>query len=147
MLSQDMTVNGGMPARRRRSRASTTYPNTVEGVAPGLQVGDHPGVVGDEFAGGLVEVVAALGDGQGDDAGLGPGQRFEDALRIVGGVEVVDDRADHPGFEGAVRVFGDEGVLAVLRVERVGHGLVAGHDADAADAPRHRRPWFIRVSM
>ena len=45
-LSQDMTVNGGTPAARRRRSASTTKPNTVPGVAPGRRSARTAGLAG-----------------------------------------------------------------------------------------------------
>src|SRR5690348_12912735 len=58
-------------------------------------------VVGDagtawiEFAGDPVYVVTRLGHRHAHDLGVGSGHRVEHFVRYVGGVEVLDDRADH----------------------------------------------------
>ncbi len=101
----------------------------------GLQVGEHVRVGRVELAGGVVDVVPALGDGQRDDAGRGRRHLLDDRLRVVRGEQVLHDRPDDPRFPGPVAVLEDQGVEAVLCVQDLLHPLVRWHDPDAADAP------------
>ena len=80
-----------------------------------LEVRRHGGVVLDELAGRVVEVVAALGDGQRDDPRLRRGELLEHRLGVVGRVQVLDERADRPRVARAVGVLDDQRVEAVLR--------------------------------
>ena len=103
------------------------------------QVGRHGRIAGVEFAGDGVQVVAAFGDGERDDAGGRRGHLLDDGFGIIGGEQVLDDRPDHAGFPGAVAVPQDQGVQAILGGQRVAHRGVGRLQADAADAPVHRR--------
>src|SRR5699024_9236779 len=80
------------------------------GGGSGFEIGAHGGVVEVELAGDLVDVVSALGDGQGDDADGRVAHALQGRFGVVGGVEVVHDRADHARFELPVGVFDREGV-------------------------------------
>ena len=88
-----------------------------------------------ELPGARALVVAALGDGEADDPRRRVGHAVEHGAGIVGGVEVVDDRADHLRLAPAVGVLEHEGVEVVLRLGDLGHPLVGLEDADPADAP------------
>ena len=118
MLSHETIVGDASPRSRRRARASATRPNTLH--LAGIDV---------------LDVVAALGDGQRDDPGGRRGQQFDDGLGVVGGVAVVDDRPDHARVAAAVGVLEHQRVQPVLGVHDLVHLAVGGHDADAADAP------------
>ena len=99
-----------------------------------LEVVADVGVAGLELAGGVVDVVAALGDGEREDAGGGGGHALEDGFAVFGGEEIVDERADDArGLSGGGAL--DEGVEEVLGAEGVAHTGVDGEDADAALAP------------
>ena len=116
----------------RTTRSSATR-SRGRGAAPGPRPPDRtrarsPGSM-------VVDVVAALGDGQRDDPGARRGQQFDHRLGIVGGVAVVDDRPDHPRVAAAVGVLEQQRVQAVLGGQHLGHLAVGRHDADAADAP------------
>ena len=91
--------------------------------------------VGAEGAGGVVDVVAALGDGQRHDAGGRGGHDLQDAVAVVGGEAVVVDGADDGRLAAAVAVLEGQGVEVVLGRQRIAHARVAGQQADAADAP------------
>ena len=118
MLSHDTIVGDGDPAV----------------AAPRQRLGhqaEHAHAVGLS----VVDVVAALGDGQRDDPGARRGEQFDHRLGVVGRVAVVDDRADHPGVAAAVGVLQQQRVQPVLGGQHVGHLAVGRHDADTADAP------------
>jgi hypothetical protein len=91
MLSQDITVNGARPS------AAQCLDHQAEhraGRAVAAQVGRDAGLVGDELAGDVVEVVAALGDGQADDPGVRVRHLLDDGVGGVDGEQVLDDAAD-----------------------------------------------------
>ena len=92
------------------------------------------GVLRIEFARALVHVVAALGDGQRDDARAGVGQFFQHGLRLVGRIQILADAADD-----ARRVAGraalDHRIQAILCLHGVAHGRVMRQQAHAAIAP------------
>ncbi len=89
---------------------------------------------GQEGARGLVHRIAALGDGERDDAGLRPCHPLHERFDVRAGQDVVDDRADDTDVRAPL-VPGDQGVEAVLRVQRIRHGRVAGEDARSGDRP------------
>lgn len=101
----------------------------------GLDVGGDLRVIELEIAGDVVEVVATFGDSQGNDADGSVGQHRNGVGRIVGGEDIVDDRADDPGVFRTVGGLFRQRVEAILGLERVAHADVAGHDAHADDAP------------
>ena len=82
--------------------------------------------VGAEGAGGVVDVVAALGDGQRHDAGGRGGHDLQNAVAVVGGEAVVVDGADDGRLAAAVAVLEGQGVEVVLGRQRVAHARVAG---------------------
>ena len=87
-----------------------------------------------EFARALVDVVAALGDGQRDDARAGVGQFFQHGLWRVGRIQILADAAnDACGIAGRAAL--DHCVQAVLRLHGVAHGRVGRQQAHAAIAP------------
>ena len=137
-LSHDITVNGSISRSRRRRSASVTSPNTVFGGPSASRSARHRRVVLDELAGRVVEVVAALGDGQRDDPRLRRGELLEHRLGVVGRVQVLDQRADRPRVPRAVGVLDDQRVAAVLLAQDVAHLRVGLHHADPADAPVER---------
>ena len=102
---------------------------------PRRQVGLDPLVVGLEATRDRVEVITAFGDRHADDPDARVSEPFDDRDRVVGGEEIVDDRADDAWFEGPVRMLHHERVQVVLGGERLRHGPVRGQDADAADRP------------
>ena len=104
----------------------------------GRQVGEHVRVGRVELAGGVVDVVPALGDGQRDDPGRWRRHLLDDRLRVVRCEQVLHDRPDDPRFPGPVAVLEDQRVQAVLGVKDLLHPLVRRHDPDAADAPVER---------
>ena len=81
MLSQDMTVKGAMPAARRRFRPARIRPKTVFGLVGIGGVGDDVRMRRIELAGGRVDEIAALGDGQRDDADRRIGEPCDDRRR------------------------------------------------------------------
>ena len=99
-------------------------------------IGHDVRVVGVELAGGRREVVTALGDCQGHDAHGRVGELLENGLRIVGGIEVLDDRADHRRLHRTVGMLEGQGVQTVLWHKRIPHPRVGGPHADTADSPR-----------
>ena len=101
----------------------------------GRDVGDDDRVVADELAGDGVDVVAALGDGEGDEANGRVREQSEQSLRIVGPEAVVDDRADHPPLLHPIGVFESQCVQVVLCGQGIAHDRVVGEDAGADDPP------------
>ena len=101
----------------------------------GLNLGDDLGVARVELAGDPVNVVSALGDGEGDDFGSRVGDLGDDGLGVIGGVEKVDDGTDHAGLLGAVGMTLQQRVEAILGPQHIAHPLVGRHHPDAADAP------------
>ena len=100
-----------------------------------LGVVDGAGTEGVELARGVVDVVAALGDRQRDDPCGRCAQEGQDRLRVVGGEEVVVDRADDRRVAQPAGVLADEGVEVVLTRQCVAHPRVPGQQPDAADPP------------
>ena len=141
MLSQDITVNAGVPASRRRRSAAAMKPNVVRGgAARVLEVVLDVLVAVVELAGHRVHAVAALGDGQRHDPGARVGHPRDHGLRVVRGEQVVGDRADHPRLQLAVRVLDHERVEAVLGLHHLVHPPVERQHADPADRPVQRLP-------
>jgi hypothetical protein len=124
MLSQLSTVKPPSPRSRRRFSARARATKAAGGASGGGQEGSR----------GLVHRVAALGDGERDDAGLRPRQALHERLDVRAGQDIVDDRADDADVRPPL-VPGDEGVEAVLRVQRIRHGRVAGEDTRFGDRP------------
>ena len=65
----------------------------------------------------------------------GSSSRSVHGARVVGTVEVLEHRADHPRLERAVGVAQHQGEQAVLGAHDVAHGGVLLEHADAADPP------------
>ena len=86
MLSQDITVKGAMPAARRRFSPATIRPKAVFGASACLASCDDVGMGGIEMLGRRRDVIAALGDGQRDDADRGLGERGEDCAATSKGL-------------------------------------------------------------
>ena len=87
-----------------------------------------------EGAGGGIDEIAALGDGQRDDADRRIGHRLEDrGLTVLDGNET-GHRADHPGAVAA-RVHFHHGIEAVLLHQRGALLGVVFHHTRAEDAP------------
>ena len=103
-----------------------------------LEVADHIRVAGVEVAGDVTDVVAALGDCQGHDAGRLGGHPRDDRLGIVGREQVLHDGPDHARLVRPVAVFEHERVKAVLSVQGLLHAPVRRHHPDPADAPVQR---------
>jgi hypothetical protein len=70
------------------------------------------------IAGVIDGTVAALGDSHGHDACGRGTEQLDHRFWVVGCVAVVDDRTDDPDVTCAVRVFQDQGVEAVLGLQR-----------------------------
>ena len=76
MLSQLITVNGAMPSIAAALEAGEDQPEGGAAARQGvLGVGDDVGMGGVEALGRRVDVIAALGDGQRDDADRGSARR------------------------------------------------------------------------
>jgi hypothetical protein len=103
-----------------------------------FEVGAHVRAGQVEVAGGVVDVVAALGNGQRHDPDVLGRHLPEDRFRVVRRIEIGHDRADHPGLVDAVWMLDDQRVQAVLRVQHLLHAAVGGHHPDAADTPVQR---------
>ena len=101
----------------------------------GPDLGDDLGVARIELAGDPVDVVSALGDGEGDDLGSRVGDLGDDGVGVIGGVKVVDDGSDDADLLGAVGMPLQQRVEAILGPQHVAHPLVGRHHPDAADAP------------
>ena len=99
------------------------------------QVAEREFVVRIELPGGVVDAVAAFGDGQRDDPGRRGGEDVHHRRRIVGSEQVADQRADHPGLLGSVGGAGRQDIEAVLGVRGVAGGGVRWQQPDAADTP------------
>ena len=107
--------------RQRRDPRLPATPQRLNDVAEGrrrlarvLGVVDGPGAEGAELAGGIVNVVAALGDRQRDDPGGRRAQEGQDDLGVVGGEEVVVDRADDRWIAQPTGMLEHQGVEVVL---------------------------------
>ena len=127
-LPGDLAVALDVVARHDRRRCDPAVAASREGLGDQTE---HAHVAGLD----ALDVVAALGDGQRDDAGGRCGQQLDHRLGVVGRISVVDDRPDHPRVSGAVGILQDQGVQPVLGVEDVLHLAIGRHDADPADAP------------
>ena len=119
--------------RQRRDPRLPTTPQRLNDVAEGgrrlarvLGVVDGSGCLSAERGGGIVNVVAALGDRQRDDSGGRCAQEGQDDLGVVGGEEVVVDRADDRWIAQPTGVPADEGVEVVLARQRIAHPRVPG---------------------
>ncbi len=101
-----------------------------------LQVVLNLGQLRIELAGAVVQAIAALGDGQRDDANRRIGQASNHRLgTILVHQQHVANAADHPDLGVRPVVELDQGVEIVLRGQRVAHRAFLGACADAADAP------------
>ncbi len=89
-----------------------------------------------ELAGAVVQAIAALGDGQRDDANRRIGQAGNHRLgTILAHQQHVANAADHPDLGVRPVVELDQGVEVVLRGQCIAHRALLGACADAADAP------------
>ena len=100
-----------------------------------VDVVDDGGVQGVERPGGRVLQVAALGDGEADDAHGGVEEPGVHGVGVVGSVEVLEGRPDDARLERPVGVADDERVQDVLRLHGVPHHRVVRHHPHTADAP------------
>jgi hypothetical protein len=91
------------------------------------------GVLRIELARALMEVVAAFGDGEGDDPGFGRSHFLQNAFPVVWPVQEIQCRTDHTGLI-ALRTSLHHGVQVVLRLQNVPHPGVVGQQADPAKA-------------
>ena len=98
------------------------------------EIGEHSLGAGGERAR-AVGLVASLGDRHGDDPGPRVRQRVDDGPRLLGGEQVLRERADHAGVLAPVGIDRDQGVEVVLRRERVAQGPVVLKDADPDEPP------------
>ena len=140
-----LPVTGQVVAAHDRQRSDPRLPATpqrLNDVAEGgrrlagvLGVVDGSGCLSAERAGGVVNVVAALGDRQRDDPGGRCAQEGQDGLGVVGGEEVVVDRADDRWIAQPTGMLEQQGVEVVLSRQHVTHPGVPGQQADAADPP------------
>ena len=124
MLSQDMTVKGVVPASRRFLRPSAMRPNTVVRIIRMLAVAGDLRELRIELAGGGIDEIAALGDGDRDDADRRIGKLADD-----GGAVLRRDHAEHGARDAGAadaRLLLHHGGEPVLRLERVMHGAVGG---------------------
>ena len=94
MLSQDITVKGGVPAARRRISPARISPNTVFGASGLAASATMSGWLGSKCAGGGVDEVAALGDRQRDDADGRIGELRDDRRGVAGGRKSIIDAGD-----------------------------------------------------
>jgi hypothetical protein len=105
--------------------------------AVAAEVVAHVRVVGDESVRLRIDVIAALGDGQRNDAQVRAGQQREHLVRLVRPEQVVDLGADHAHAGFALRRRDGERIQVILRA--VLRGLLpaplAAAQADADDAP------------
>jgi len=109
---------------------------STAGFASALEIRLHGRIAGIEDTGGLVDVVAALGDGQRHQVGGGIDQRGQHRLRLLRGEEVLQQRAHDAGVI-AGRVTGDDGVDPLLGTQRRGRGA---HARGRAHGPGGRSP-------
>ena len=95
------------------------------------------GIIGDEGLRSRVDVIAALGDGQRDDAQLGTGQQRKHLGRLLRREQVVDLCADDAHAGLAVWRGDGERIQAVLCTELLGllAPPLAAEQSDADDAP------------
>ena len=132
MLSQDITVKGGVPSARRRASPARMSPNTVRGRSGSpASRRCRDGRVEDPRGG--IDVVAALGDGHGDDADRRVGQPIDDGGAVARGDEIhhgtCDPRLDVPG------ILLHHGGQPVLRLEALAAGLLGREHAGTDDRP------------
>ena len=102
-LSQDSTVKAGRPSARRCASAATMKPNTVRGASGWARSWTMSGASSRNCAGRLVEVVAALGDRQRDDADRGIAQPRQHRGGVGRREQVLDDGADDAAGRLALR--------------------------------------------
>ena len=122
--SRHLPVAGQVVAaqdRERRNPLAPTPPQRLNDVAEGRRrlagvggVVDGPGAEGAELAGGVVDVVAALGDRQRDDPGGWRAQEGQDRLRVVGGETVVVNGANDRRIAQPTGMLEHQGVEVVL---------------------------------
>ncbi len=144
----DVSVPFDVVARHDRERREPAVLATGQGLADESeggarhgarrQIGPYGGVLGVELAGGGREVVAALGHGERDDAGVGVRELLDHRLGIVRREEVLGDGSDDRGVPRAVGVPERQGVEAVLSVHDVLHATITRQHAHAADSPARR---------
>lgn len=99
-----------------------------------LEVRGKVGVVGLELVCVLVVEVAALGDGHGDDLGVGVSHLSDDLFAVVGGENVLCDAANNVGLV-ALGTTLKACVKVVLGSKDVTHGGIPLGHADTADRP------------
>src|SRR5215203_7452591 len=92
-------------------------------------------VVGVELPGHRVEVVSALGHGQGHDPRGAISHLLDHRVRIVGGVSIGHDGSDHFWGPISLRILLHERVEAVLGHQGIANLEVEGHHTNAADSP------------
>ena len=139
MLSQDMTVNGGMPRSRRRTSASVISPKVVRRHRARHQIGLHRRIVGVELAGDRVEVVAALGDRQRDDPGGRVGHLLDHRLRVVRREQVLARSSRSPAAPSVPSASLSTSVYRQSCASMTSlHPGVERHHADPADPPVQR---------
>ena len=91
-------MKGWLPASRRRRSASVMTPKVVRGQAAREVPGD--GRIVELEAARLVDVVAALGHRERDDADGGIGEARQHRLGIGRRMQIFDDGADRPTRSG-----------------------------------------------
>ena len=133
MLSQESTVKGGAAGGAAGAEAGEDQAEDGLGRVGARRVGDDRRVVGVEGAGGGVDEVAALGDGQRDDAGGGVDEAGHDR-RVVHRRQELGHHAGDARRGGFGRLL-DDGGQPVLAGEGVAHLHVVGGDAGADDRP------------
>ena len=118
--------------------AAQGFAEEAEHALRGLRVGQvvlDLRQVGAEFAGAVVDAVAAFSDGQRDDADVGFGKLGQQRFGAVLGQQHAVDRGDHADLGvGLVTQF-KQGVEVVLRGQGIAHGAVFAAQAGAADGP------------
>lgn len=98
------------------------------------QVSGNVGVVGLELVGVLVHVVAALGDGHGNNVSVGVSHLGDNGLGVIGGKHVVGNGTANTGaaaLGGAL----DDGVKVVLGLQGIAHGSSEWLKVNTADGP------------
>lgn len=86
-----------------------------------------------------IQVIAAFGHRQGDDANGRIGHRGDQRTVTIGNRQIIDHRADHLG-RATGRVQLDQRAQPVLRGQKIAHGGVIGAYARTDDGPVLRQP-------